>query len=260
MHLEQCHTDDWARSADKRRPLFALAGLLYLLVALLRESAVRVVFDSHVIAAPDFPISHAIAVQAIQVALLAPVAWLLLASLLSGDESYRDAFRTRFRTVGAYLLLIAIASVVLNASALWPFSWRWESNGTAAYMQLLIKHDKPAAIALWAVAGIVLIPVIEESVFRFWLLRALARVTRSLPAAVIGSSLCFATLHLGNPLSSPDRAHIVNATWLFAFSILIGTITVRSRGNIAPALAMHVGRNALEFATLAFSVIAGYTV
>ena len=251
--------DDWVRDglAGRRTLLFALVCSLYLLAALLREDAVRALFGQQATTAPNFIATHAFSVQAIQLALLVPPTWLLFGSLLAGNQPYGTALRARSRTVTSYLALTFLISMVLNATALWPFSWRWESGGSAAHMHVLMQHDR-SAIVLWAISGIVLIPILEESIFRFWMLREIARRTRSYTVAVVGSSLLFAALHLGSPVYPPDRAHMVNAGWLFAFSLLVGTITVRRRGNFAPVLAMHVGRNALEFATLAVSVSGGY--
>lgn len=239
--------------------LFALAVSLYVVLAMFRQQVVFVFLGERSTTAPVPTIANALAIQAVQCGLLSVIASILIVSIRVSRKPGMPSRRTNLRTLVVVLVFTTVISLLLNALSLWPFTWRWGNSGVAQYMGLLVEQKRTAAIILWALNGTLLVPIIEETIFRFWLLRLLTRWSNSPLFAIGASSLLFALLHLGNPFALPDRFHLTNAAWLFSFSLLAGHMTVRSKGSIGPALAMHCGRNTLELATLAFSVTLGYS-
>jgi membrane protease YdiL (CAAX protease family) len=143
--------------------------------------------------------------------------------------------------LAAVVLGTVIVTILLNNSILWPFSWRWPGDSSLAYMNTLIVKGNWSAIGLWLILAVGITPVLEEIVFRFGLLQLLWRASSSVVAAVVGSSLIFGILHLG--YLPPDRAHVINAFWVFVFSNLLGFVTVRKNGNIRIALVVHTTFN-----------------
>lgn len=155
------------------------------------------------------------------------------------------------REIAKFIGLACAVSFALNALNLWPFTWRWAGDPSAQYLRALVENHDWLAIAIWAGLVTVITPIIEEVVFRFGILRALARYTRSPWIGILGSSLLFGIAHLGYwPIWQPDRPHLVNASWLVAFSVLLGWLTLRRQGNITPAIVIHSARNALELGLL----------
>jgi membrane protease YdiL (CAAX protease family) len=156
-----------------------------------------------------------------------------------------------YREIMKAICLACIVSLALNALNLWPFAWRWATDPTADYIRVLLGNGSWLAIGIWAALVAVITPIIEEVAFRFGVLRALARYTRSPWKGVLGSSLLFGITHLGYwPIWHADVQHLVNASWLFAFSVLLGWLTLRRQGNITLAIAVHSTRNALELGLL----------
>jgi membrane protease YdiL (CAAX protease family) len=142
-------------------------------------------------------------------------------------------------------------SFALNAVNLWPFTWRWAGDPSAAYIGALVENHSWLAIGIWAGIVAVITPIIEEVVFRFGVLRVVARYTRSPWMGILGSSLLFGVAHLGYwPIWYPDLQHLVNASWLVVFSVLLGWVTLRRQGNITLAIAVHSARNTLELGLL----------
>ena len=191
------------------------------------------------------------------VSVLGSVAYTLPALLIVGitlAASRRGtlAAALRFRSAGSTLALGALALgvfTILNALGAWPFSWRGASSGARPFAAMLMGSRQWLAVAVWIGWVAIAAPLIEEIAIRFGLLRYLAWKTGSAWAGVIGSSAVFAICHLGN-VKAIDVAHVNNAGWAFALSLVLGARTVSESGNITDAIIVHVARNGLEIATL----------
>jgi membrane protease YdiL (CAAX protease family) len=231
-----------------------LAGVLYLLPLFWREHILHALGISYTWSPPHLAETLRLQVLALAMLRLPAFACVLWLALRPGGgalwRSLRPAtLRETVRGIGLTLLL----SVALNALNLWPFSWRWHEDTAATYLGAFLTVNDWLLIAIWAALFIVVTPVVEESVFRFGILRSLLRHTRSTRAAVLGSSLLFGLAHLGY-LPLPDLQHAVNACWLFLFSLLLGWLTIQRAGNISIALIAHAARNAVELTLLLVAI------
>lgn len=145
-----------------------------------------------------------------------------------------------------------LLSLILNATRLWPFTWRWRTNGSVAKFAILARDAQLAAIALWAIHVVLLVPEIEKILFRFGVLSYFTSVTGKSWIGVLISAALFSNGHLGAcPIWRPAAAHANNSAWLFMASIVLGLVVVRRRGTLGLAIAIHVPRNATEFASTA---------
>ena len=230
--------------------LLLVAGALYLTAVVLKQplmaNVAEVFSDSPPPTSAAWPIAWLLV-------LLVPLSVLGIA-MLSKDGTVRKSFRGRWRSTVAIAVTAALVSLTLNALTLWPFTWRWPATGTTDYARLLVSAGSVWAMVAWCVTGVVVIPLIEEAIFRVGLLRVLISLFRSEWLGVAGSSLVFSFLHLGTLSPLPDLPHAVNAAWLFAASWIIGHLTVRAGGSIQPGLAAHATRNALEITLLLVSI------
>ena len=104
--------------------------------------------------------------------------------------------------------------------------------------------DVPTLASLLVVTA-VLAPVLEETVFRGFLLPSLTKMM-PVPAAVVVSAAAFATAHL----SARDFPQ------LFAFGILLGFVYVRSR-NLLSTMVVHGAWNGGVLLLLAALASAG---
>lgn len=174
----------------------------------------------------------------------------LLAGLLlrhSGDESLRDALRplSTGKVVGT-IVLVAVLSLLLNATGLWPFGWRWEYDSNVALVQALLARAHFLALLYWLLLYGVGVPFLEEVVFRFGLLQTLKRWTGSSFAAVTVSALIFGLLHLGYPPWSPDLEHKWNAIAVTIFALALGSLVLKQNGRISTAIMIHVTLNSVS--------------
>lgn len=149
----------------------------------------------------------------------------------------------------AWTVAVTVAvTFLLNLFGFWPFTWRWASDQTRLYLGALVASAQWFALLVWVLTAVIVGPLIEELVFRFGVLQAVRDWTGSSAKAVIVSSAVFALGHLG--YLPPDFAHLVNAAWLFAASLVLGSITLRLRGWLGVSLAAHAARNSLEVSLL----------
>lgn len=245
------HTESPTRTrpVDQTPQLMLVAGALYLGAILFRDWILRL-FGIPSEVSPNylrhFGTLHVAASLALRVPALVVIGiiWArhpnsrLRASL--GMESADVLTRT-------VVLTVAI-SFVLNLFGVWPFMWRWASDSTSAFTGVLISAGHWLALIVWVATAVVVGPVIEELIFRFGVLQSVRDWTGSAAVAVISSSVIFALGHLG--YLPPDFPHAVNASWLFAASMVLGWITLRRAGRIRISLAAHTVRNALEVSLL----------
>jgi membrane protease YdiL (CAAX protease family) len=100
---------------------------------------------------------------------------------------------------------------------------------------------------LFVLRTAVLIPIAEEVVFRFLLLRSLVTLSGSPTVANVGSALVFSTVHLGpSRLGNGSAQELLNGFWLFCGSLLLGRLVFASNGRIVTAIVLHSARNFIE--------------
>lgn len=230
------------------------AGVVYLATVLSSAWLMRVVFGFPVRVTPADLREHLLSLFSASVALqLPPLALILLAWLQDPHGQFRASIRRESAlAVLLAVLATALAKIVLNNLGAWPFTWRWEGDPARLYASVLVTGAEWGAVVLWSLLASILIPCIEEAVFRFGLLQAIRRVTGSAVAGVMLSSLLFGVVHLGPmPL---QRGHLVNAIWLTLVAVVLATVTVRRSGNITISVAVHAALNTLGMLFLFWSV------
>ena len=105
--------------------------------------------------------------------------------------------------------------------------------GITLYLRLRNQITPPISIGELLVLGLVLGPLLEESLFRGCLLPVLAQTTGTIPAVII-TAVVFAVFH-----GPANLAHWISFT---ATGIAYGWMRVASRSTTAPAL-MHAAYN-----------------
>ncbi len=174
-------------------------------------------------------------------------------TLASKTGSLREALRSHAHGSWTWkaAILTVVLSLLLNTTGLWPFSWRWATSSTGPTARVLLQAGQLGSLVLWTVVSVAVIPLTEECIFRFGLLRALSAATRSNAAGVVLTAAIFAIGHLGYlPSGHLDAQHASAAVWAFAMSLILGWITVSRGGEIKTAAVVHATRNALELAVL----------
>jgi len=86
--------------------------------------------------------------------------------------------------------------------------------------------------------AVVLVPMLEEAIFRGFLLRAIGAVMGPV-AAVVGSSVLFAVAH-----------DIQSAFPIFVVGVILGIVALRTQ-SILPAALLHSGFNGVQIAAIA---------
>jgi membrane protease YdiL (CAAX protease family) len=109
--------------------------------------------------------------------------------------------------------------------------------GIALYLRLRNQATPPIPITELLIPGVVLGPILEESLFRGCLLPVLAKSTGTIPAVIITSGI-FAIFH-----GPTNLAHWVTFT---ATGIAYGWMRMASRSTTAPAV-MHAAYNLTLF-------------
>lgn len=94
----------------------------------------------------------------------------------------------RTRSFAITVLLAAALALVLNATDIWPFAWRWQYDSNVGLVQALLTSAHTAALVYWLLLYSVGVPILEEVVFRFGLLRTVEHLTGSAPAAGVRGS------------------------------------------------------------------------
>ena len=117
-----------------------------------------------------------------------------------------------------------VAALILGASF---------AAGITLYLRLRSQGTSPIPIGELLVLGVVLGPILEESLFRGCLLPVLAQTAGTFPAVII-TAVLFAVFH-----GPADLAHWVSFT---ATGFAYGWMRVASRSTTAPAI-MHAAYN-----------------
>ena len=241
-------------AAPLERAIGLLTTIAFLLTTLFREYLLVEVFRVPPSPTGDFFLKAAPTYFEADLILKAVPVTIILCGMI--DRTFRRSLIRRLECVSVGKIVKTVAVVVcvtwlLNAAGVWPFSWRSfkDSGVPIAYMSLVGGHT--GALALWGITLVVITPFLEETIFRNWLLRAVASWTGSGTCAVIVTSFLFALGHLGGGRLNHDR--LVHAAWLFVASCLLASITMRRAGCYAIPLTAHATYNALYFVTLLYA-------
>lgn len=156
-----------------------------------------------------------------------------------------------WRRLSGIVVAALIASLALNALGLWPFLWRLdEGAGTYELMRQLVDGERWGLLVAFLTTTGLLLPLVEEVVFRHALLHELRRLLRRDDLAVVASSSLFVALHflLSWRLT---RGFFVMAVWAFLIAILLSVLALRRpQGGLAQAWVIHAARNSIEVAAL----------
>lgn len=179
---------------------------------------------------------------AIQLPSLALILW-----AMRGDQAARARLHplgTRFRVLIVSMAVTVIVRVSLDSLGWWPWVWRWRPGafGFVATTLELRAWLTGALLILWA--G-VLIPFIEEAAFRVTLNDVVIKNGAGEYGGVFTTSLVFTALHFG-PSFHPQGSLLVHGIWLFIFSVILGSVTLRSHGQAAAAMWIHAALNGVE--------------
>lgn len=179
----------------------------------------------------------------------------IIAAAARGAVLRRALTEYRGGFIAITVITTHVLSLALNAFGLWIFTWRLPTTGGALYARALVASEQWASLVIWVLGIVVMVPLIEEVVFRYGVLRYALAVTGSRSLAVLTSSAAFALGHLIlTPIRSTD---IHTAAWLFAGSLVLGSIALRAHGGLSLCLAAHSTRNATEALTLFMAISLG---
>lgn len=149
------------------------------------------------------------------------------------------------------LIILAISSVVLGVLAagtgLWPWIWTAPGNTTLLFSGFVVQHAQILAIVAWILTAVVVVPFVEESIFRFGLLRIVAKGAGDAYLGAIASGLIFGILHFS---LSINRVTLLNVVGTATMGAIAGVVTVKMKGNIWGAMTIHSARNLSELVVL----------
>ena len=154
-----------------------------------------------------------------------------------------------FRTLAASALVSAGISLVLDGVGLWPWRWKENPRSNLLFVGTLLTGHQWAGLGVWCVSLVVVLPVLEELVFRCALLQLLLRSIGSVHWAVWLGAGIFAMAHLG-PGAALSQPSLLNVFWAFWFGIAVGYATVRSSNRLSIAVGAHCGRAFIELLSL----------
>lgn len=150
-------------------------------------------------------------------------------------------------------VLCVISSWFLDALGVWPWTWR-DPDASGGYTAFLLTERRWAALLLSAAITGLIAPLIEEVFFRFAVYNLLEQISRSRLIATLGSAMAFSVAHFGPAFRIDDLAS-ARAVYLFAFGVVLATITRRRGGLLGYAIVIHMGRNLSERLALVLALI-----
>lgn len=177
-----------------------------------------------------------------------------LVILSAAHSRLRNGPLSRALTIDPPLFFICfvgsvVVSVLLSLTSLWPFSFASPLSNSREIASIIVHHRQVGAGLLWLAVATMVVPLLEEILYRFGLLNLLEHFTGSAKVAVVGSSILFGLAHLSfvDPLG---RRTAVFATLMGLISALLAR---KSGGNLTCSIAIHCGRNSIELFLL-FSI------
>ena len=100
------------------------------------------------------------------------------------------------RFLGAAFIATVI-SISLAAAHLWPWTWQWPPYSALRILGALRHGAQVLGVLSWFVSTVVIIPVLEEIIFRFSILQGVWSITGSPVMGILASASLFALAHLG---------------------------------------------------------------
>ncbi|MGH9039761.1 MAG: lysostaphin resistance A-like protein [Acidimicrobiia bacterium] len=167
---------------------------------------------------------------------LASLGALLVVTKAKGQGSLRRDFGLELRAADARSLWLGPAIQGFFWLALLPLMWLGGDLDNQQLVEELERSQDVVTIVLFAIGAAVLAPLVEETLYRGLLLRAMLR-RMSPGAAILGSSLVFAAVHfLGDPASFRS---------LPALAALGAILAVRAlrTGSLSSCIFIHAGFN-----------------
>lgn len=250
--LDRAQAETAMSERDPTPKLLLIPGALYLGAIVFRDALLTTMGIPSSLSM-GYLQQHALAHAAANLALRAPALAVALIIWVRYPKSLaRRSLEVKYSAIIPTLILTFTLSLLLNFFGIWPFTWRWATNSSSAYFSLLTASGQWVGVLLWAATLIVVNPLLEEVIFRVGLLQSVREWTGSKQVAIVVSATCFGLAHLG--YLPPQLANVVNASWLFLASLLLGAITFRRAGRIDVSLSAHVIRNMIEFLFLLLAI------
>lgn len=167
---------------------------------------------------------------------LASLGALLVVTKAKGQGSLRRDFGLEIRAAEARSIWLGPAIQGLLWLIMLPLVWLGGDLANQQLVEELEKSQDVLTVALFAMGAVILAPIVEETLYRGLLLRAMLR-RMSPGAAVLGSSLVFAAVHwLGDPAAFRS---------LPALALLGAILAVRAlrTGSLSSCMFIHAGFN-----------------
>ena len=140
-------------------------------------------------------------------------------------------------------------SWVLDLWGLWPWHWRLDPEPNLRFIGALLAGRSILAFGIWVIASGVLLPVLEEVIFRFGLVQIIQRHSGSSHTGVLGSAVLFALAHIGVGVVW-SAGNLRNALWALLFGTVLGYTVVKDPTRLSLAVGAHCGRSLLEMFSL----------
>lgn len=182
------------------------------------------------------------------------VAFVIVMHRMERDERAPEEETKRVSTLrsvavgfGALALVWPLVHIVTWAAAMLIEWTSGERPAELAHTTLVALRKEPHAVWGWVMIAMVVLgaPVVEEFAYRGMFQRAMRSAARQRWTAIAAASAVFVLMHIG-----AVEAHALAA--LFVLSLGFGWIYEKT-GNLASAITMHAGFNALNVA-MAFAV------
>lgn len=190
-----------------------------------------------------------------RIALHAP-SFVLVLWVMRKDPQARERL-SPFADRSSYLIaagvVTGLGTVALDQFGLWPAVWRW-NPAAYGFAAALVEHKAWVAAGLLLVMFSIVVPFVEEAVFRVAINEALLRSGVSPAGAVFWTSAAFTATHFGPSFRMSHRL-AAHGLLLFLFACVLGAVTLRRHGKIASAVWIHGVRNFVEQTTAFIAVV-----
>ena len=167
---------------------------------------------------------------------LASLGALLVVSKAKGQGSLRADFGLCVRAADARSVWLGPALQGLFWLSLLPLVWLGGDLPNQRLVEELERSRDVVPVALFAFGAVVMAPIVEETLYRGLLLRALLRRV-SPGAAVLGSAFIFAAVHW---LGDPNALRSLPA--LAALGVVLALRAMRT-GSLSAPILIHAGFN-----------------
>lgn len=138
-----------------------------------------------------------------------------------------------------------ILAVAANVTGLWSFGWRSQAMSAIAGTRMLIRHHSWLELTVPVILNVALIPVVEELVFRYGILRLVWRASQNYITALVVSAIVFAALHWEGSV----RASVGPAI----LGVALGWLALSRPRTLSLVIAAHASVNAADLGMLYFA-------